>query len=71
MVVVFSPLSGNADDSLWDVPSQEQGAVFRGLRASRLTFSGVLQVHVPSSTVYQNWPTERSPLRYVTAADFR
>ncbi|PHJ18073.1 wd-40 repeat protein [Cystoisospora suis] len=27
-------------------------------------------VHVPSSTVYQNWPTERSPLRYVTAADF-
>ncbi|CBZ51144.1 conserved hypothetical protein [Neospora caninum Liverpool] len=38
--------------------------------ASRWKKDALRLVHLPSLTVYQNWPTERTPLRYVTAADF-
>lgn len=30
----------------------------------------VLQVHLPSMHVYSNWPTTRTPLRYVSCFDF-
>ena len=29
-----------------------------------------LQVHLPSLTVFQNWPTSGTPLGHVTAVDF-
>ncbi|EPT26772.1 WD-40 repeat protein [Toxoplasma gondii ME49] len=38
--------------------------------ASRWKKDALRLIHLPSLTVYQNWPTERTPLRYVTAADF-
>ena len=28
------------------------------------------QVHLPSATVYSNWPTQQTPLHHVTAVDF-
>jgi U3 small nucleolar RNA-associated protein 18 len=30
----------------------------------------VVQVHIPSCTVYQNWPTPRTPLHYVQSLAF-
>lgn len=33
-------------------------------------FFPFIQVHLPSLTVFSNWPTSRTPLRYVNAFDF-
>lgn len=33
-------------------------------------FLPFIQVHLPSLTVFSNWPTSRTPLRYVNAFDF-
>lgn len=32
--------------------------------------SSVAQVHLPSATVFSNWPTQQTPLHHVTAMDF-
>eukprot|EP00897_Mesotaenium_endlicherianum_P005819 jgi/Mesen1/5265/ME000263S04374 len=38
--------------------------------ASRLKRDAVRLVHVPSATVFSNWPSSRSPMHYVHALDF-
>ena len=38
--------------------------------ASRMAKDALRLLHVPSLTVFSNWPTSRSPLNYVHAADF-
>lgn len=40
------------------------------LMGSRLKREGLRLVHLPSASVYANWPTSRSPLQYVHAAAF-
>jgi len=37
---------------------------------SRKTKDCMKLVHMPSLTVYQNWPTQQTPLNYVTSIDF-
>ena len=36
----------------------------------RQKFFLYFQVHLPSLTVFSNWPTSRTPLRYVHTFDF-
>ena len=36
----------------------------------RQNFFLYFQVHLPSLTVFSNWPTSRTPLRYVHTFDF-
>ena len=38
--------------------------------ASRMTKDALRLVHLPSFTVFQNWPTSRSPLGYVHSLAF-
>lgn len=38
--------------------------------ASRFTRDGVRIVHLPSGTVFSNWPSVKTPLRYVFCAEF-
>jgi len=38
--------------------------------ASRRTKDALKMVHVPSRTVFSNWPTSKTPLHYVTSLDF-
>ncbi|KAK4047869.1 U3 snoRNP protein [Microbotryomycetes sp. JL221] len=38
--------------------------------ASRTNKDQLKLVHVPSASVYQNWPTQQTPLHHVTAIDF-
>jgi hypothetical protein len=35
-----------------------------------LTRFSLLQVHLPTCSVFQNWPTQQTPLHHVTAIDF-
>lgn len=38
--------------------------------ASRMKKDSLRLVHLPSGTVFQNWPTARSPLQFVHSLDF-
>ncbi len=38
--------------------------------ASRLKKDALRLVHLPSATVFSNWPTSRTPLHYVHSAGF-
>ena len=38
--------------------------------ASRMKKDALRLVHLPSGTVFQNWPTSRSPLGYVHSVAF-
>jgi U3 small nucleolar RNA-associated protein 18 len=38
--------------------------------ASRREQHGLKLLHVPSQTVFSNWPTSKTPLRYVSSIDF-
>lgn len=38
--------------------------------ASRMKKDAMRVVHVPSLTVFSNWPTSKTPLQYVSAIDF-
>lgn len=38
--------------------------------ASRMKRDALRLVHLPSLTVFSNWPTGRSPLHYVHSLDF-
>lgn len=38
--------------------------------ASRMKRDALRLVHVPSLSVYANWPTSRTPLHYVHSLDF-
>ncbi|PFH35794.1 WD-40 repeat protein [Besnoitia besnoiti] len=73
----------SAADSISSQPVKELGNLTTGVStlafhssnqllcvASRWKKDALRLVHLPSHTVYQNWPTEKTPLRYVTAADF-
>ncbi len=38
--------------------------------ASRMKKDAMRLVHLPSATVFSNWPTQRSPLHYVHSLAF-
>lgn len=40
------------------------------LTCARLLVYLCVQVHLPSYTVFSNWPTSNTPLHYVSAMDF-
>ncbi|KAG2492616.1 hypothetical protein HYH03_009032 [Edaphochlamys debaryana] len=57
-------LTTNADTLVFSPDSQMLAA------ASRMKRDALRLVHLPSLTVFANWPTSRSPLHYVHSLDF-